>query len=71
MGGDDVARAMEDAHDGLEGSRRVRGLGVGRKSRRRAGRAVVIERGEGGDRGWSGWMEVFTMGDARARMGED
>ena len=31
-GEDDVARAMEDAHDGLEGSRRVRGLGVGRKS---------------------------------------
>ncbi len=72
-GGDDVARAMEDAHDGLEGSRRVRGLGVGRKSlrEREERRAAVIERGEGGDRGWMRWMEVFTMGDARARMGED
>ena len=36
-----------------------------------ARRAAVIERGEGGDRGWMRWMEVFTMGDARARMGED
>ena len=47
-GEDDVARAMEDAHDGLEGSRRVRGLGVGRKSLR--------EREEsGGDRARRGW----------------
>jgi len=36
-----------------------------------ARRAAVIESGEGGDRGWMRWMEVFTMGDARARMGED
>ena len=71
-GEDDVARAMEDAHDGLEGSRRVRGLGVWEESlSESARRAAVIERGEGGDRGWMRWMEVFTMGDARARMGED
>ena len=51
----------------------MRGLGVGRKSlrEREERRAAVIERGEGGDRGWMRWMEVFTMGDARARMGED
>ncbi len=42
MGGDDVARAMEDAHDGLEGSRRVR-AGCRKK--------VSSTRGEsGGDR---------------------
>ncbi len=74
-GGDDVARAMEDAHDGLEGSRRVRERAGCRKkvspSAREERRAAVIERGEGGDRGWMRWMEVFTMGDARARMGED
>ena len=40
-------------------------------SAREERRAAVIERGEGGDRGWMRWMEVFTMGDARARMGED
>ena len=56
-GGDDVARAMEDAHDGLEGSRRVRERAGCRKKvskvspRESARRAAVIERGEGGDRG--------------------
>ena len=46
----------------------MRGLGVWEESlSESARRAAVIERGEGGDRGWMRWMEVFTMGDARAR----
>ena len=74
-GGDDVARAMEDAHDGLEGARRVRERAGCRKkvspSAREERRAAAMERGGGGDRGGMRGVGGFWMGDGRAGMGEN